>query len=811
MKKETAFIINRNGGICLDIFIILGIGLLSISWFRGNHLINSGDFCLPLNRLRYFNLTLYLWDATVATGILMPHQVAGLIPYALYGGITELLGLSLVFFEKSLFYLLFAFSGLNMYFLTYVLGIKRIGRMMSSLFYMMSPISLTITWGVSIGFHQPAYVFAPLILGLYIYGLKNQKGINYIIFSGIIFLLFITWSYIWPVVIALHGLAILVYFLCNVILNMGIVSKKFVLKYTLYFIGLLFLLNMFWIIPVFMSADQIYKLGSNPSLGFISNIATLEMNSAKLLGSFRLMGQWNLKGSYLGDYFCEWGARYSSLPFVMVTFLIPIFALFSLFTKKRDMKLVSVYFWIVALIGLFFAKGPIPPLGYLYAYIYKIFPWIALAFRMGFIAFSIPIALAFSPLVGIGVSETYYYIKKNKPWLAIATILIIFVLFFGVLAYPFWTGNVIRPPGKNLPSERIKIPAYYSQADAWLAKENHYFRILSLPMSRNYTVFYNWNDIFGKNYGYTGADIMKWYSLKPVIYININPVINAIGEFLSNQNNISLPKKTIALLNVRYILLHKDFNWNAVSGHDWFFKHNLKNLETRLSNLEQVNIAGKLHFYKLGEESLPHIYSTQKQIVITNLSDFIPVVESDAFKPGQQNIIIVDQNTNKNIPMINSNRRPFISFVEINPTKYKISIQDAHEPFYLIFSESFNRGWRAYINTDMMKCSPIATYANVNVIECRDKSKFFEIKDITRIFDRSVPEEDHFVVNGYANGWYVYPGKLGLGEGFSLTLYFWPQTIYYVSLFVSGLTLIGCICYLLCKRMRIKNKNYSKG
>lgn len=96
-----------------------------------------------------------------------------------------------------------------------------------------------------------------------------------------------------------------------------------------------------------------------------------------------------------------------------------------------------------------------------------------------------------------------------------------------------------------------------------------------------------------------------------------------------------------------------------------------------------------------------------------------------------------------------------------------------------------------------MQCNSIATYENVNVTECQPESRFFEIKDLTRIFGKHVAEDKHFVVNGYANGWYIDPHELGTGENFTVTLYFKPQSYFYIGLIISGLTFMGCIGYLL--------------
>jgi hypothetical protein len=71
--------------------------------------------------------------------------------------------------------------------------------------------------------------------------------------------------------------------------------------------------------------------------------------------------------------------------------------------------------------------------------------------------------------------------------------------------------------------------------------------------------------------------------------------------------------------------------------------------------------------------------------------------------------------------------------------------------------------------------------------------------DIFYLFKKPVSENRHFLVNGYANAWYIYPTKVdkdGDGE-FAVTLYFKPQSYFYMGLIISGLTFFFCVGYLI--------------
>jgi len=69
---------NFNRSIIYELTIILCIGLISLSWFRGL-LINESDFVRPLDREKYLIATLSWWDDRYYTGISNPLQFPNLL------------------------------------------------------------------------------------------------------------------------------------------------------------------------------------------------------------------------------------------------------------------------------------------------------------------------------------------------------------------------------------------------------------------------------------------------------------------------------------------------------------------------------------------------------------------------------------------------------------------------------------------------------------------------------------------------------------------------------------------------------------
>jgi len=159
-------------------------------------------------------------------------------------------------------------------------------------------------------------------------------------------------------------------------------------------------------------------------------------------------------------------------------------------------------------------------------------------------------------------------------------------------------------------------------------------------------------------------------------------------------------------------------------------------------------------------------------------------------------------------PTAHSKEEPEIAFKKINPTKYLVKIERAKEPFWLVFSESFHKQWRLYKLPVASNQLPefgeiVADYPKLKVKEAKHLMKFTP-EDIKYLFKKPL-EAEHHLVNGYANGWYIEPEKLGLGENFVLVIYFWPQSLFYLGLGISGLTLLSCIGYLLWGKRKTIN------
>jgi len=159
---------------------------------------------------------------------------------------------------------------------------------------------------------------------------------------------------------------------------------------------------------------------------------------------------------------------------------------------------------------------------------------------------------------------------------------------------------------------------------------------------------------------------------------------------------------------------------------------------------------------------------------------------------------------------------PRITFVKINPTKYRIKVEGAKEPYTLVFSESFHKGWKLYMSdqrpatSDQQYGEVVASYFDGEIKEGTHRNTFLEKATFETWGKKPIAEDRHYLVNGYANSWYITPEDVGGREDYELIVEFWPQRLFYVGLFISGLTLVGCLSYLIfdfAKGKLVKNEN----
>lgn len=188
-----------------------------------------------------------------------------------------------------------------------------------------------------------------------------------------------------------------------------------------------------------------------------------------------------------------------------------------------------------------------------------------------------------------------------------------------------------------------------------------------------------------------------------------------------------------------------------------------------------------------------------------------------------------------NTDVITEAEIPKISFSKINPVLYKIKVENANKPFLLVFNESFHKGWKIFRQTTLLENKfakflfvflknipqigslseeyeenilQDISHFNGKIVEQHNGISFLNKLTFSNIGKKSISENSHFKVNGYANSWYIDPKDTGDQKDFELVVEFVPQRLFFFGLTISIFSLAILIVVLLVKI--IKNKFFNK-
>lgn len=165
---------------------------------------------------------------------------------------------------------------------------------------------------------------------------------------------------------------------------------------------------------------------------------------------------------------------------------------------------------------------------------------------------------------------------------------------------------------------------------------------------------------------------------------------------------------------------------------------------------------------------------------------------------------------------------PQVTFTQLNPTRYKVEVWNAHGPYALVLSQEFNQKWKVFIPdignpaetakgvfiriigavlkaiTNLMVVTPSAAdlpmaTEHAGIREGVHRSIFWD-RDMFKTWGEDpIAEEMHLPVNGYANVWYIRPEDVGNKEKYTLYIEMTSQKLFIGSLLLS----FGALCIVV--------------
>lgn len=749
--------LTKNKVFITQAIVLLGFFCISflINRIPSNSFVAGGDFYQLISPQQNLDRYFYAWINQVGQG--MFSTILSTFPFYSLVALLSYLGLSSNTIAGFYVFFILYFSYIGFYlsikFLYQDLS-ERI-RVGSALVYALNNFTLTIftyPWGFS--HHFLIYIFIPPLVLIFLKILiEENKWFKYFIYFSIIFLAS-TIAYNNP------SFLILLFFVQFLLIVLLLIFRKIrvnkMLFTKLFAITFVYILLSFWItVPSFVQANNtIQRLYSNKVMGddYLAN--WVSSTSSNFLNSFLLALDKNrIPVSKIG---------FSTL--VSFVYFGVILSLATLGAKRRRLKEKNYISFILLLVFLFLsvrAYGPFKEIG-LFIYQLPIF----VVFRSPEKIFSV------IPFVYAVLLAGLLYVSRLRSK--------IIYLIFGVLLiipYYFYIGQVYGMLSDGSSSNYkyiVKVPQEYYDIQDIINGEQRMTSIISLPYSVKNSI--NWAQY--PKWGFIGHDVL--HLLYNKFYISANsydhPLLETELSFKGFNEGKEDPENFLRLVKKfsgQFIIYHKDID------PEWI--ENSKHLKLTIDALEQ-----------------------ESKIRLIESNDYF-----DFYRVQEYYIE----------PLISSSG--FVYFKNINPTKYHINIS-AKEKNELRFNQSYDSRWNLYLEkySNNSWCQEVGHYKNA--IECEHTRKFFEGEELKYLWKKSLSGDSHKIIDDYANSWTIdseyiksnyssqyYKENLDGSIDIKLTMYYKPQSYFYLGLIVSIIFLLVCGAYYIWSGL-IKKYNLAK-
>ena len=366
----------------------------------------------------------------------------------------------------------------------------------------------------------------------------------------------------------------------------------------------------------------------------------------------------------------SWGTWYDNFYARALSVLVFAVAIFGWWKWRRKK------FWLflsgLAIIGLFVSKGVNPPLGHLfYKWLFSNFSF-TLALRNSYEKFGIVWLLPYAVFFGIGMWTIFQKVKKK---IALGLISILIILSLGILVWPIWTGRLFEN------YSWVNVPPYYAELNSYINLDPSDVRILVLPLVPDHGARFTWS--------YMGSEPSESFFDKPVISKQIKTNRYYSGKYDELRINLEGSgdlERLLSELNVKYLVVRHDLLWKPVGA---ISPDETEVILKKYPRIRFVRSFGELNLYQF----------TLKE------SGFI--VSAGVSSPE-------------------------VSYTRVRPTKYRVEIRNAQEPYDLVFKESFNQNWQAEIDGKQVSNHFVAlSYANSWKI---DKKGDYQVEILFKIW-----------------------------------------------------------------------------
>lgn len=630
---------------------LIVLSLIPTFWFKKGLFIAGGDESWIINPLGFWPDYLYAWNGKAfnmgGPNIYIPY----VFPLVFIWMVLSKIGLTLVIIEKIWIVILFGLPGISMYFL-----VKNLfsSERHSNLTAFMSALLYTFNlFVIQIGPFQTntklMMIALPLSFLLFKIGLEQantKNSIKYAIFTNLALLVMISGNVniavtsIVPLILIFY---FIFFFICYPLKRKS--SIIFASATSLMWL----LLNVWWFAPFLINSFQFNESSSAFSFQ--------KIDTEQFYNFFRFLGSWGWKETHNHSYYFPFWLTYDNPLFLTITYGMSLIGFLAIIFKPKNKNVI--FLTLLALIGIFLAKGSTPPFGEFYNFLFfhiKIL-WI---YREPWAKFTPIHVFAISVLFGLSFGKIHEYVLHKLPkYKFLVPVCGTFLVL--ATAYPLLNGMVVWKTNTGLMrSNYVKIPNEWNDVNQWLLKNSSKNdRVLLIPPT-GYAIGHQWENGFfaGDTPAMVLLDnkIVKYTSFPTT---RADKLINNMYLDLENnpQNLIEYANK----FNIKYVLYDQsiDYNYSKFIRTPDIVQKNAQNIASSIKSADGLN----LKFYS-GTLTLYSINGT-------------------------------DINNNE-VSVIKDNVKQKIIFSENNPTSYIITLKSLKAPYALILNENFNMYWSAY-------------------------------------------------------------------------------------------------------------------
>ena len=788
----------------------------------------------------HFQMAINMWDSFTFPGRADVVSTFGLV-FTAFDYLLSIIGLTANVVDRISYCIFLFFSGLGMFFLSNYLCHKlfavnkdkliTLAALAASFFYMFNNFTM-ILFSFPPTNYIYSYVLLPWIFLLYLKNFHISGEIWRKVIFAFVFLLILCGNPANSVTII--GLLIIYEIFFR---KEGKITEHW--KSFTATIIITLSLSIFIFLPMLFNPSSPYGV---ITISDIANAVSSNSILTSLTNLFQFRGD-----PYQGNYIFN-GFLTNNIT-VFANYLLLIWAILPLISKKR-VPGFYIYLCLILVIYLFLSKSEHAPLAEVNTFLYAKIPFFGI-FRANYYKFVYPCVFATCLLLSISLIYLNRRIQgSNLPAIFKWLIWVVPLSIILYNSYPFFVGQVA------VKFHKTEIPDEYQIERNVLDNDKTDFSILSLPqMPSGMTL--DWGD---GNYFASGGQPDCFLLNRPVWnsgwFLQKNEPTN---DFTYYKKMIAISNIKYVILHKD---IPEEYNFDVnIKGYPRG-QTNFKILNEQISADKEFKLVAETQYFKLFEikqdQFLPHIYVPSSISVSEKTIDKL-FDSADITRLGVANLDRrIDGLSNGSVIS-----PPTIEIKKVSPTKYKVVVHGASAMFPLVFNESYQAGWKLYQTSmenhlaglsisvndykilegnseDQATDSELIEYINKGLISTlgngmqkkMDYRKWDGKKDVFdhretysidfisknyqgtiqnnnlnsgKVYDTwfktPIPEENHMVVNGYANGWVVDPKKICSDNtkclrnpdgtyDLEFIMEFWPQRMFYLGLIVSGTTIL---------------------